>query len=127
MTTMQLDHMILPVNDVGASVEFYADVIGLTLDGENPPFTVMRVTDDFTLQLAPFETTGGVHLEFAMARVEFDAVFDRIKARGIAYGDRFHSVGNMKGPGEEPGARGNGKAVYCFDPSLHLIEIRHYE
>jgi len=33
----------------------------------------------------------------------------------------------MRGPGEEPGARGIGKALYFFDPSRHLIEIRCYE
>ena len=33
----------------------------------------------------------------------------------------------MKGPGDEPGSRGDGKAVYFFDPDKHLIEIRHYE
>jgi hypothetical protein len=32
----------------------------------------------------------------------------------------------MRGPGDEDGARGPGKAVYLFDPSKHLIEIRHY-
>jgi hypothetical protein len=33
----------------------------------------------------------------------------------------------MRGPGEETGARGPGQAIYFFDPSQHLIEIRHYE
>ena len=41
-----------------------------------------------------------------MTSREFDAVFTRVRARGIAYGDSFHDVGNMRGPGMEPGARG---------------------
>ena len=45
----------------------------------------------------------------------------------IEYGDSFHADGNMQGPGDEDGSRGAGKAVYVFDPSKHLIEIRHYE
>ncbi len=49
-----------------------------------------------------------------------------MKAAGIPYGDSFHAVGNMKGPGVEPGSRGDGEAVYFFDPNQHLIEIRHY-
>ena len=62
-----------------------------------------------------------------MPAAEFEAVFRRIREAGIEYGDSAHSVGNGKGPGPEDGARGPGLAVYCFDPSKHLIEIRHYE
>ena len=61
-----------------------------------------------------------------MARAEFDATFGRVRDAGIAYGDSFHAVGNMQGPGDEDGARGPGKAVYLKDPSEHLVEIRYY-
>ena len=61
-----------------------------------------------------------------MTPEEFDAAFARIKEAGIPYGDSFHDVGNMRGPGNEFGARGMGAAVYLFDPNQHLIEIRHY-
>jgi hypothetical protein len=57
---------------------------------------------------------------------EFEAAFSRIREAGIPYGDRLDSVGNMRGPGDEAGARGPGKAVYCLDPNNHLIEVRHY-
>lgn len=122
----RLDHLILPVNDVGASVAFYTDVIGFTCEGERAPFTVLRVADDLTLQLAPWGTDGGVHLAFALSRAEFDQAFSRVRAAGVPFGDSFHDVGNGRGPGDEAGARGPGKAVYVFDPSRHLIELRHY-
>jgi hypothetical protein len=32
----------------------------------------------------------------------------------------------MRGPGDEEGALGPGKALYVLDPNRHLIEIRHY-
>ena len=88
---------------------------------------VIRVAPHLTLQLAPWGTDGGIHLAFAMSSAEFDDCFDRIRDAGIEYGDSFHGVGNMQGPGEEAGSRGAGKAVYVFDPSKHLIEIRHYD
>ena len=123
----QIDHTILNVNDAQASVDFYVRFLGFPHEGEDGPFSVLRVSDSFTLQLAPWGTSGGAHLAFAMTRGEFDAAFERLRGGGIAYGDSFHAVGNQKGPGEESGARGMGKALYFFDPDKHLIEIRHYE
>lgn len=124
---MILDHYILHVNDVEESVRFYTDILGLGYEGRSGPFAVVRVTPDFTIQLAPWGTKGGEHLAFAMPREEFERVFDRIRGAGIEFGDSFHSVGNMKGPGEELGAHGSGASLYFFDPSKHLIEIRHYD
>ena len=124
---MVLDHLILQVNDVEESSRFYTEILGLTNEGKRDPFTVLRVTADFTIQLAPWGTKGGEHLAFAMPRAEFEEVFRRVREGGIEFGDSFHSVGNMKGPGEEAGARGPGASLYLFDPNKHLIEIRHYE
>jgi catechol 2,3-dioxygenase-like lactoylglutathione lyase family enzyme len=124
---MELDHLILTVNDLDASVQFFTDLLGLGCEGTSGPFTVIRVSNGLTLQLAPWGTTGGQHLAFAMPRDEFDATFARIRAAGIPYGDSFHDVGNMRGPGREDGARGPAASLYVFDPNKHLIEIRHYE
>lgn len=124
---IQLDHLILRVNDLDASIAFYSGILGLTHEGERSPFAVLRVTPDLTLQLAAWGSDGGEHLAFAMTRAEFDAAFARVRSAGIAYGDSFHSVGNGQGPGDEAGSRGDGKALYLFDPSRHLIEIRYYE
>jgi catechol 2,3-dioxygenase-like lactoylglutathione lyase family enzyme len=109
------------------SIDFYTRIMGLTYDGQREPFAMIRVTPNFIVQLAPWGTKGGEHLAFSMTRAEFEATFARIRDAGIQYGDSFHAVGNMRGPGEEGGAEGMGKALYFFDPSKHLIEIRHYE
>ncbi len=124
---VQLDHMILNVNDRAGAVGFYTGVLGLADEGEDGPFAVIRVSPSFILLLAEWPTGGGGHLAFAMSRAEFDAVFARLVDSKLAYGDRFDTVGNMKGPGEERGAGGGGASLYFFDPSKHLIEIKHYE
>lgn len=124
---VQLDHLILAVNDARASADFYARILGFTDEGRDGPFTVLRVDAGLTLQLAPWGTSGGQHLAFAMTRAEMEAVFARVREAGVPYGDAFDSVGNGRGPGDETGARGLGKAVYFFDPDKHLLEIRHYE
>lgn len=124
---MHLDHLILRVNDKAASIDFYTRIMGLTFEGEQGPFSVVRVSPELTLQLASWGTEGGEHLAFALPRAEFEQVFHRVREAGLAYGDSFHAVGNMRGPGDETGSRGAGKAVYFFDPNKHLIEIRHYD
>jgi catechol 2,3-dioxygenase-like lactoylglutathione lyase family enzyme len=121
-----LDHLIVRVNDRVASVRFYTEVIGFADEGEDGPFSVIRVSPETTLQLAPWGTEGGDHVAFAVSPEEFEAAFDRVKAAGLPFGDSFHSVGNMQGPGEEAGARGLGPTLYLFDPNDHLVELRHY-
>jgi catechol 2,3-dioxygenase-like lactoylglutathione lyase family enzyme len=121
-----LDHTILPVGDAEASVRFYTEVIGLRAEGRDGPFSVIRVSQDTVLLLAPWGTEGGGHLAFSYSPEEFEAAFARVRAAGLPYGDSFHAVGNMEGPGEEFGARGMGASVYLFDPDQHLVELRHY-
>lgn len=119
-----IDHIIVAVNDLAASVDFWTNVIGFHDDGMDGPFTRIRVSDDFILQLVPSGTRGFEHYAFWLPPDEFAAAFDRIKARGIEYGDAFNTVGSNQGPGSENGARGFGPTVYVFDPNKHLIEIR---
>jgi catechol 2,3-dioxygenase-like lactoylglutathione lyase family enzyme len=123
---IQIDHLILKVNDVGSSVDFYVNVLGFKLEGQDGPFTIIRVNDDFTLQLAPWGTGGNEHLAFALSGEEFERVFTLLKEKAIPYGDSFHSVGNNLGPGNESGARGFAPTIYLNDPNNHLIEIRTY-
>lgn len=124
----QLDHIILNVNDRAKSIEFYTQVMGFSHEGERAgtPFTTIRVNPGFMIQLAPFGTKGGEHLAFSMAPAEFEQIFQRIRERGIEYGDQFDTVGNGRGPGDSAGVNGNWKAVYFFDPDRHLIEIGRY-
>jgi hypothetical protein len=60
-----------------------------------------------------------------MPRAEFDSTFERIRHADIHYGDSFHTVGNMIGPGREDGAREPAASLYVSDSDQHLIEIRH--
>ena len=120
-----IDHLILNVNEVSSSVDFYVNVLGFELEGEDGPFTVIRVNEDFTLQLAPWGTGGNEHLAFALSREAFDDAFARVKEKGIPFGDSYHSVGNNSGPGVESGARGPAPTLYMNDPNNHLIESRY--
>ena len=122
-----LEHFILKVNDLEISVKFYTDVLGFTASGIDGPFTVLKAGPDFQLQLAPWGTPGFEHYAFAVSKAEFEEIFDRIKAAGIAFGPTFDSVGTNTEPGEETGARGLAPTLYFNDPNKHLLEIRTYE
>lgn len=122
-----LDHIILKVNDLEDSVRFYTDIMGFEDVGQDGPFTVLRVSETFQIQLAPWTTQGYEHYAFALSKASFDAVFERLRANEIPYGPSFHDVGSNQGPGEETGARGPAPTLYFNDPNKHLIEIRTYD
>ena len=122
-----LDHLILKVNDLNASVAFYTQVLGFVLEGTDGPFTLVRAGPDCQLQLAPWGTPGLEHYAFAVSQAEFERILGRVKMAGIQYGPSFDSVGTNTGPGAEMGARGVAPTVYFNDPSQHLLEIRSYE
>ena len=123
---MQIDHLIVKVNDLDESVAFYTEVLGFLNEGYQEPFGVLRVSESFQLQLAPWGTDGFDHYAFAVSESEFDEIFSKVKERGIDYGPSFHSVGDNVGPGEEVGAKGPAPTLYFYDPNKHLIEIRSY-
>ena len=81
-----IDHLILKVNDLAESRAFYAEVMGFDDEGEQGPFVVMRVSDEFQIQLAPWTTQGFEHYAFAVTRDNFDRIFQKIRDAGIDYG-----------------------------------------
>jgi catechol 2,3-dioxygenase-like lactoylglutathione lyase family enzyme len=121
-----LDHLILKVNDLAASVRFYTEVMGFTAVGTDGPFTVIQAGPACQLQLAPWGTPGMEHYAFAVSPEEFEAIFAHLKAAGLGHGPTFDSVGTNTGPGSESGARGLAPTLYFNDPNQHLIEIRTY-
>ena len=121
-----LDHIIIKVNDLKVSADFYSSILGFPVEGADGPFAVVRVNREFQIQLAPWGTAGSEHYAFSVTRIEFDQILNRIKSAGIGYGPTFDSVGSNTGPGEELGARGMAPTIYFNDPDKHLLEIRTY-
>jgi catechol 2,3-dioxygenase-like lactoylglutathione lyase family enzyme len=124
---IRLDHTILEVDDLGESLAFYRDVVGLTHAGTNGPFEVMLVTPDLAIDLYEGPVDSSRHLAFGMDRDIFDATFERIRAAGIAFGNGPGKARNMKGPGRSSGVHGATASVYFEDPSGHMLEILTYD
>ena len=127
MAKLMLDHIIVPVNDIDETVSFWTEYLEVVNEGEQEPFTILRINQDLVFNLAPWGTDGGAHYAFSLDGGKFQTLFLKLKSRNIPYGEHFHTVGSQLGPGEEPGARGIGKTIYFFDPNQHLLEIRTYD
>lgn len=115
----QLDHTIISTTDKDASAHFLADVLALPELESSGPFTTVRTGNDVTLDFQ--DECGDVvanHYAFLVTESEFDAIFDRLQERGIAYwADPHH---------EQPAStntRDGGRGLYFEDPDGHNLEI----
>lgn len=123
-----LDHTILEVNDLGESLVFYRDIVGLEHKGKDGPFEGLLITPDLALELYDeWPVEGSRHLAFAMDRATFEATFERIRIAGVAFGDGPSQTDNMKGPSPSSGVHGATDSVYFKDPNGHILEILTYE
>jgi catechol 2,3-dioxygenase-like lactoylglutathione lyase family enzyme len=124
---VHLDHTILEVTDLEASIAFFRDVLGFEHRGRSGPFQEILVEPHFAIELVPASHPDSRHLAFAMDRATFDGAFSRIRERGDAFGDGPGNVDNMRGPGRSSGVHGPTDSVYFRDPSGHVLEILTYE
>ncbi len=123
--TIQLDHTIVPAKNKMVSARFFAEIFDLTVEPGH--FAQVRVNDSLTLDFAdePEERAGmdpskGAvqHYAFRVTDAEFDAIFGRVKARGLAYGSEPHS----RTDGQINHRRG-GRGFYFDDPYGHVLEV----
>src|SRR5262249_26409362 len=125
--TVRLDHTIVPARDKVASAEFFAEIFGLTV--KRGHFAQVQVNDSLTLDFADepepwggpgFDPRAGrsEHYAFHVSEPEVEAIFGRVKAKGIPYGsdpDR-HTNGRIN-------TRRGGRGFYFEDPNGHLLEV----
>lgn len=119
--TIRLDHTIVPAKDKKASAAFFAGIFGLTVEPGGGHFAAVRVNESLTLDFADDEDDddGGCHhYAFHVSGAEFDAIFARVKDRGLAYGSGpfHHTDGKIN-------RRRGGRGFYFEDPYGHLLEV----
>ena len=114
-----LDHTIVPAHDKLASAQFFAHIFGLTVKAGQGRFAQVRVNDtltmDFDEQRAVVES---IHYAFHITEAEFDAIFGRVTAAGIAYGS-----GPFDNENGAINTRRAGRGFYFKDPNGHLLEV----
>src|SRR3712207_4171399 len=83
---VKLNHTIVHARDRRESAEFLSDVLGLAAPVPCGPFLDVQTDNEVTLAVLetdePIQTQ---HYAFLVSEAEFDAIFDRIKARGLTY------------------------------------------
>jgi catechol 2,3-dioxygenase-like lactoylglutathione lyase family enzyme len=118
--TIRLDHTIVPARDKVAAARFFADVFGLQVKPGTGYFAQVQVNDSLTLDFADEseEAVQSHHLAFHVDDASFDAIWGRLKERGVPYGD---------GPGRRDNGhlydRRGGRGLYFDDPNGHILEI----
>jgi len=117
--SVKLNHTIVFSRDKRAGAAFLADMLGLPPPVPFGPFLGVEVANEVTLDFMDAEGDVALqHLAFLISEAEFDEIFGRIRARGLAY---WADPGKHK-PGETYTHNG-GRGVYFDDPSGHLLEV----
>jgi catechol 2,3-dioxygenase-like lactoylglutathione lyase family enzyme len=124
-----LDHTIVPAKDKVASAEFFAEIFGLKVKPGQGHFAQVQINESLTFDFADepeawggpgFDPMSGKshHYAFHISEAEFEAIFGRVKAKGLAYGSGpyNHTDGQIY-------TRRGGRGFYFEDPNGHLLEV----
>jgi len=116
---IQLNHTIVPARDALAAATFLSEILGRAAPVRFGPFWQVTLDNDVTLDFhdsnehMPIE-----HYAFLVSEAEFDAIFERIRARGLPYwADPMHQRASQINRND------GGRGVYWNDPSGHYLEI----
>lgn len=118
MTTITLDHTIIPSHDKDAAARYLAEIFDLPYDGAGH-FAPVAVNDTLTLDFADAEQVPSLHYAFVVPDSAFDAIFARIVESGSSYGSGPYSSDD----GEINHRRGGRGVYFRGGPDPHLWEI----
>ncbi len=118
--SVELNHTIIAARDKKASADFLATILGLKVGAPFGPFLPVETSNSVTLDFmdSDADQISPQHYAFLVSEEEFDAIFGRIQAAGIAF---------YADPGRHEAGRINhhdgGRGTYFTDPNGHILEI----
>jgi hypothetical protein len=116
--SVELNHTIVHARDKQASATFLADLLGRAAPTPFGPFLVVQVDNDVSLDYLETRDPKPQHYAFLVGESDFDAIFGRIRERGLPYwADPHHTQ-----PGEI-NTNDGGRGLYWDDPDGHVLEI----
>jgi catechol 2,3-dioxygenase-like lactoylglutathione lyase family enzyme len=130
MQISALDHIVLNVQDVERSLEFYTGCLGLTaerVDGWRQgelPFPSVRVNEGILIDLV--KANGAAVGSTTPNLAHFCLVTEDTDLNDIASQLTRAGLSIEEGPAIRSGARGDALSIYFRDPDGNLIEVRTY-
>ncbi|MGB0799276.1 MAG: VOC family protein [Planktomarina sp.] len=121
-----LDHLVLTVADIDATVAFYCDVLGMQAEVFYPADGSIRTALKFGDQKINLHPKGGEFDPKAQAPTAGSADLCFLSETGLdvwAAHLSKHGVATQEGPVKRTGATGPINSVYVRDPDQNLIEI----
>ena len=112
-----LNHTIVPARDKVAAAGFFARIFGLK-PGRADHFAPVRVNKSLTLLFDTDSKFESHHLAFHVGDREFDAILNRVKEAGIAFGSAPWSLEDGK-----LNDWNGGRGFYFQDPDGHVLEL----
>ena len=125
MKITQLDHLVLTVQDIDVTCEFYHSVLGMEIitfsEGRkalkfgNQKFNLHQAENEFEPK-ANNPLAGAIDL-CLISETPLESIIKELK---------LHNISIEEGPIERTGATGIINSVYIRDPDKNLIEISNY-
>jgi len=116
---VELNHTIVWCKDQRRSSAFLAEVLGLDAPVRFGPFHVVQAANGVSLDFRDrAESIASQHYAFLVGEDEFEAIFGRIRDRGLTF---WADPGRTR-PGEINRNDG-GRGCYFADPDGHMLEI----
>jgi catechol 2,3-dioxygenase-like lactoylglutathione lyase family enzyme len=117
-----IDHIGVLARDVAASARFLAEILGLApsaADGPDGEMFRLPIGESGALLYFPADEIPGLHIAFRVDESTFDTVVDRLRARGLTFGNDPDDQTNMQ---VNDFLGGYGR-VFFLDPNGHLFEV----
>lgn len=119
MMSVQLNHTIVWCRDQAKSAAFLSEILGLPAPTRFGPFLVVQTSNGVSLDFHETdEDVQSQHYAFLIGEDEFDAIFGRIKERGVP-----HWADPAKSLPGKINRNDGGRGVYFEDPDGHFLEI----
>ena len=118
-----LDHVGLSAGNAATSASFLSEILGLapaTPVGPEGEMHCLPIGESGDLLFCPAESGTPQHIAFRVDSGTFGEVVNRLRAKGVAFGNDPEDCANRQTTDTHGGGQGR---VYFLDPNGHLFEV----